>query len=345
MVKKMGVGIIGLGAGGELHLRACRKNPHLETVAVCDSIGEKARKVAEKYNIPYFYTNYTRMLKQDNIEIIIVASPDCFHAEQSIAALETGKHVIVEKPMTNNIADCEKIIQAVEKSQRKLIVNQICRFNPRFMEIKKRVDKGILGELFYVEADYRHNIENLIVKGWRGKKENYHTPFLGGGCHAIDLLRWIVGEISEVYAYGSKKCIPSRYYPFDDCMVSVLKFRSGVVGKSLATFGCKRPYFLNLFLYGTKGTFENDRIYQGKDEKDYVELGIPIDPAHPFEPLIDSFVDCILNDTNPLIDVYDGANTVAAAIAACESIELKKPVSPVVFRRYCNEKERREYKN
>jgi len=330
---KLKVGIIGLGAG-LAHLRACQKNLRLEVKAICDLNEAKLKEVSKEYQISKVYTDYRRMVDEESLDIVVVASPDRFHCEQSVYALKSGSNVIVEKPMTISLKGCEEMIKAVEETGKKLIVNQILRFNPRFKKIKELVERNVLGEIFYAEGDYIHNIKHLIVGKWRGEKENAHSPFLGGGCHAIDLLRWIVGEVKEISAYGSKKCIPEKDYPFPDCEVAILKFDNEAIGKYLGNFACQRPSFRNLMLYGTRATYlngvEKDIIYFDSELNHHIDINIPY-AGHPFEPMIDHFTDCLLNDKDVLINVYDGANTVSVALAGDESLIKGKAIKPIRF--------------
>jgi len=252
----------------------------------------------------------------------------------AVAALDAGKHVLVEKPMATTVEECGRMLEAEQGSGRKLAVNQVLRTDPRFVEAKRMADSGYLGEIFYCEADYIHNISRLIIGKWRGAAEHRHTPFIGGGCHMIDLLRWCVGEVAEIFAYGSHKCIPPQYYPFDDCNVSVLKVANGACGKFGATYGCQRPSVRNFMLYGTQATYvagtEYDTVTVSDDRNAAIRVEIPVQ-GHPFGPVIRGFAEAILNDTPAPIAGRDAANTIAVAAAGNLSIETGEPVKPERF--------------
>lgn len=309
------------------------EQPTTELVAVCDILEAPAREVGEECGIPW-YTDYEEMLAQDDVEMVFIATPDADHAPQTIAALESGMHVLCEKPMAISIDEVRAMLTAEEKSGCKLGVNQVLRTNPRFMEAKRLADSGYLGHLFYGEADYVHDISHLIRSGWRGERDQGHTPFVGGGCHMIDLLRWCMGEVVEIHAYGSKRCLSDEEYPFVDCAISVLKFESGACGKFGTTYACKRPSFRNLMLYGTEGTYmsgrEFDRVRLNDRLDDLIRLELPV-KGHPYGPVIRAFAQAIIDDTAPPISGRDVANTVAVALAGDESIATGESVRPERF--------------
>ncbi|HCA48188.1 MAG TPA: hypothetical protein DEP45_12800 [Armatimonadetes bacterium] len=309
------------------------EQPNTELVAVCDILEEPARTVGEEYGIPW-YTDYEEMLKQDDIEMVFIATPDAEHARQSIAALESGIHVLCEKPMAISIEEVRAMLAAEEKSGCKLGINQVLRTNPRMVEAKRLADSGYLGDLFFGEADYVHNISNLIRTGWRGRREQNHTPFIGGGCHMIDLLRWCMGEVVEIHAYGSKKCLTDEEYPFMDCAISVLKFESGACGKFGTTYGCQRPSFRNFMLYGTEGTYlsgrEFDRIRLNDSLDDIIKVELPV-KGHPYGPVIRDFAQAVIDDTAPPISGRDVANSVAISLAGDLSLATGEPQRPERF--------------
>lgn len=332
--RKLRCAVVGLSPRSPFgRARPVAEQPNTELVAVCDILEGPAREVGEEFGIPW-YTDYEKMLEQDDIEMVFIATPDAEHAPQSIAALEAGIHVLVEKPMAISIDEVRAMLAAQEKSGCKLGVNQVLRTNPRFVEAKRLADCGYLGEIFYCEADYVHNISHLILTGWRGEKRHNHTPFIGGGCHMIDLLRWCVGEVSEIFAYGSKKCLTEEQYPFEDCSVSVLKFDSGACGKFGVTYGCQRPSFRNFMLYGTRATYlsgrEFDRIRINDNPADLIRVDIPVQ-GHPYGPVIRDFAQAVIDDTEPPISGRDVANTIAVAIAGDQSLATGEPVRPERF--------------
>ncbi|MCE2441547.1 MAG: Gfo/Idh/MocA family oxidoreductase [Candidatus Latescibacteria bacterium] len=225
---------------------------------------------------------------------------------------ESRQHVICEKPLATTLEDCERIVRMADtKPSLKFMVGQSARFNPICKTIKRMYDEGELGEAFYAEADYLHNIGKRI-KDWWVDDRNPHFGLMGGGVHPIDLLRWIVGDIDEVFAISNHKVLAG--FPHDDAYLMNFRFENGCMGKMAAFLGCQRPYELNLAIYGTRGTAINDRLFLSKVEEleDFIRLPITILAEHPtFGEEMAHFVDCILNDKAPMIDVRDGAKSAA----------------------------------
>jgi len=332
--RKIGAAVVGLGPRGPFaRAKPVAEQPNTELVAVCDLLGDVARLVGEEMGVP-FYTDYEKLLAQDNVEMVFIATPDAEHAPQSIAALEAGIHVLCEKPMATSVDEARAMLAAQDKSGCKLGINQVLRTNPRFAEAKRMAESGFLGEIFYCEADYVHNISHLILTGWRGDRRHRHTPFIGGGCHMIDLLRWCVGEVVEIFAYGSHMCLTPEQYPFDDCSVSVLKFENGACGKFGATYACRRPAFHNFMLYGTERTYlsgrEFDRVRVNDSLSDIIKIDLPVQ-GHPYGPVIRDFAQAVIDDTEPPISGRDVANTIAVSIAGDESLATGRPVKPERF--------------
>ena len=120
------------------------------------------------------------------------------------------------------------------------------------------IDAGRIGELFFVESEYAHDY-STAARGWndwRVDSNRPREPYLGGGCHAVDLLRWIAGNPSEIMAYSNHKCLTD--WPVDDCTISMMKFPNNVIGKVFVSIGCKRDYTMRSVFYGTRGTIIAD---------------------------------------------------------------------------------------
>ncbi|MFH0796759.1 MAG: Gfo/Idh/MocA family oxidoreductase [Candidatus Omnitrophota bacterium] len=328
--EKLGVGVIGL-AMGKAHLEGYRQNPHTQIIGICDTDPERLAQVKEEYPAKVVVTDYKELLKNPEIDIISVASPDFSHAEQSITALEAGKDVLCEKPMTASVEEAREIIKAVKRTGRRFMVGQVCRYAPGFLLAKKMKDRGEIGDLFFVESEYAHDYRKVPgVGNWR--KDSRREPFLGGGCHAVDLLRWIAGDPQEVFAYANHKCLTD--WPVNDCAVAVYRFPNEVMGKVMVSIGCIRPYTMRSVFYGTEGTIICDNTssqIQLCSRKNFKEVpsfaSFPVEIAiHNVGAEIAEFVDCILNNQPVPTNELEGARTVIACLSAVESSRIGKPV-------------------
>jgi predicted dehydrogenase len=262
------------------------------------------------------------------IDIISVATPDYYHAEQAIAAMEAGKNVICEKPMTLNLEEARSIIRTARKTGQIFLTGHPTRFTPAFMLAKKMIKRGDIGELFMVESEYAHNYSNTGGKdNWRIDKRR--DPFIGGACHAVDLIRWITdADIEEAFAYGNHKCLTD--WPVNDAYMSLFKFKNDVIGKVMCSIGLVRPYTMRSVFYGTEGTIICDNMSKSmrissqknisKDEHvtEFSTVPVLVD-NHNVEGEVADLVDAILRNKPLKADAVEGAKTVAACVAAVES--------------------------
>ncbi|HPP07933.1 MAG TPA: Gfo/Idh/MocA family oxidoreductase [bacterium] len=328
----MKAGIIGLKMGRQ-HLSGYLQN-NIEVAGICDIDQTLLKNVQHQFNIHVATADYQELLAEKDIDIISVASPDYFHREHCCSALLAGKHVLCEKPLALNLEDCIEIIKAVRQSGKKFMIGQVCRFAPGFVLTKEIINSGEIGELFFVESEYAHDYSVAEGVGkWR--KDKRRKPFIGGGCHAVDLLRWITGDPVEVFAYSNHKCLVD--WPVDDATIAIYRFENDVMGKVFCSIGCIRPYTMRSVFYGTKGTIISDNTSDHillcstryfKRKANYNFAKIPVNIAHHnVAAEIRYFVDCILSDRRIETDEIEGTKTVASCLGAVISAEQHRPVN------------------
>ena len=342
-MKKLGAAVIGLKMGEE-HLAAYSIHPEVDVVAICDTDKELLEKVAKAYKIKTAVTDYKELLDRKDIDVVSVATPDHLHAEQSIAAMKNGKHVLCEKPMVPTMEECSQIIKTVEKTKMKFMIGQARRFYLYFNKtVKSILESGVLGELYYIESNYAHNYADVPgTGGWRKSTKIIREPFLGGACHAVDFVRWFAGDIDEAFAYSNHKCLPD--WPVDDCTIASFKFKNGMVGKVFLSIGCRMPYDYGWRICGTEGTImgdidqQNVKLYLHKIAGLGGFITLPTQQqeaivtmtgrrAHP--PIVaevNEFIDCVLGRKPLVMTAREGAKTVASCLAAIESARTGKPV-------------------
>lgn len=326
----LSVGVIGLRMGRS-HVAGYVQNPHTEVTVVCDVDADQAQAVAEEYGIPQAVTDYRELLGA-GVDVVSVATPDQLHAEHCIAALEAGCHVLCEKPMAQTVEECEQIVAAVDAAGKQFMIGQVCRFAPGFVLTKKLIDDGIIGRLFLAESEYAHDYTHVGgVGGWRKDPVRLREPFVGGACHAVDLVRWIAGDVAEVHAYANHFVLTD--WPVNDCTVANFKFESGVLGQVMCSIGCKRPYTMRSCFYGDEGTIISDntsptlQVYSTRYPTKLEFSTMPVNLAsHNVASEISQLVDCILTDKPVPTDVREGARTVATCRAAVDSAASGRPV-------------------
>ena len=337
MVKKdIGIGVIGIGMGANTLLINRDANSRLEVRGVCALPEARVKHFAEEWNLPFWTTDYRELSARDDIQVIAVYSPDPMHAEHASAALKAGKHVICTKPMCNRVEDAAEMVRLVDQTGLKFLVGQTMRFNPEFSGAKRMVDDGDLGEIIFAEAHYVHDARGFFpLTPWRLQAPQ--DLMYGGASHPIDLLRWFLGEVEEVHAYGRKGNLTPEY-PYEDNYLINLKLKSGVIARVLGAYGLVEPPMpmMGLSLYGSKASLMADftdqrdghiRVVFDKLEKH--PLAIMTFPAETEGALghgpgvvryLRHFEECLDQDREPSPSVRDGAKSVAVCSAAWDSI-------------------------
>lgn len=268
------VGIVSAGGAGLGHIRYFNSLPDVEVTTVFDPKPENLERALDggHWRTEKMFPHWTHykfstvnrvegMLDSD-LDIISVCSPDTTHVDYCVAALEAGKHVMCEKPMAPTFKDCMRIVAAVEKTGLGFAVMHQMRFIPLYQKAKAAIQAGEIGDIFYLEGDYIHNLRERGRKfdNWRYNEQLSHTPLMGGGCHFVDLFRWLTGdEMEEVQSYANNIAIPQ--YPCADCTVSVFRSRRGIISKIMASFGAELPHTHFLRVFGSMGTIWDNYLY------------------------------------------------------------------------------------
>ena len=328
---KLGVGVIGLGYAGAKHLRAYLDHPDAEVRMICSQHPDKVPPIAKERRLPHT-TDYRKLLADDKIEMVSVCTPDHLHTEPVLAALKAGKHVFCEKPLATSLDDCRRIVEAVDRSGVKFLTGQILRFAPLFRSLKKLYESGTIGKAVFAESDYLHDIR-FLLGGWRSDPASQWDLTLAGGCHPIDLLRWIVGDVEEVFARGNKLCLTDLPSPADNVLLS-LRFANGAIGKVQLTSGSPRPYALNFSIHGTKGTLVNNKLFTEQIDglQDFIPLPLPQESEFPYYGNeVAELISAIREDREPAVTALEGAHTVAVCLAGVESARKGQAIKVASF--------------
>lgn len=321
MMKKLRVGIIGLGVG-EQHIEGYRRHPACEVVSLCDFSDEKLSMASKRYPDLALTRTATDILCNPKINIVSIASYDNYHYKQIVAGIEHGKHLFIEKPICLYEEELHHIQHLLNLNPEiKISSNLILRMSPRFRNLRRGIQAGELGKLFYVEGDYNYGRIHKIHSGWRGQLD-YYSVVLGGAVHIVDLLLWLTGDrVTEVAAFGTNIASRGSSFKYDDMVVATVRFSSGMVGKVAANFGCVYPHFHNLTLYGTKATFINGldhaALYTSRDPQVAPEIIRDPYPGTGKGDLIYSFVESIVGGTPAEVSADDIFN----AMSVCFAIE------------------------
>lgn len=337
MSERIRMSVIGIGGFGWAHANGIIKNSSkCELVSVCDINEEMARQRGEEFGVKWC-TDYKEILSDESVDAVSVATPDFLHADIVCDALKAGKHVLCEKPLALNLDDCKKMISEAKKHDKIFMVGQICRYTPAFVKAKEIVDSGEIGELYFMESEYAHDYSHMPTDCWRTRPDRH--GIVGGGCHAVDLIRWFMGNPEEVFGYACHKVLPD--WPTDDCTIGIMKFSNGNIGKVFCSTGCKRDYTMRTVIYGTKGTIIVDNTSHtftlfkdevGDGQKIYgtdrhaVGLTIPVEVAnHNIGNEVSDFIDLINSDEEVVVNAIEGASTVSVCLSIVNSTKTGVP--------------------
>jgi len=330
-MKRLGAAIIGCGWVAEEYVKAFQKDQRSEVRTLVSRNRANAERYRDRYNLKCtIETDASKMLRQDDVDIVVVCTPHNVHTEYVVAAAEAGKHIIIEKPLALTPEDIHKQREAVRKNKVKTVVSFVLHWNPLLMTIDQLIEDKAFGDIFMVEVDYLHRIWDLK---WYGSREISGTALLTAGCHAVDALRWFArSEVEQVSAYQVQTDNPAEY----PGTISInVKFKDGKIGRSTTTFDAKMPYRFNIGIYGTEGTLRNNELFAPKlfpGQNDFTKIPCILPDSgdvthHPFQGEVSHFLDCIINNEQPFPDIEDAALTHAVCFAADLSAESGRPVS------------------
>lgn len=338
------VGMIGLGHNGLAHIEAHRRVGKSEVVALCDTNPARLKEASRRFGISRTCRSAEDLCARPDIDAVGIHTGDPFHVEPFLAAVRRGKHVLVEKPLANSPEQVEAMVAAARAADPnlKLAVGYILRFNPVFEAVHALCRAERLGQVYYMEGDYIHNLLYQAKQTDASTGVNWYLeqerPIVGGGSHPLDLLRWFSGaQVVEVSGYSNHVAFPAMRQ--DDCQVALFRFDSGAIAKVAALYAPRlgmAPYY-NLRVYGTRGTVERDQVALARDEEDVHPALQPVEAdriaGHPYDREIEDWLDAIREGRSPRCDLFDGANSTVATLIATEAMSAGKTLPVPVYRR------------
>jgi len=334
MKRQYRVGVLGLKMG-QLWAEAVAQHPDAELLAVYDKQVKLTTTLAGRLG-SHAALSEDDFFRQD-LDVVVVATPDHLHVPQSVRALAQGCHVICEKPMAPTVRDCRTMLAAVKRAKRMFMVGQVCRYTPAFKLAKTLLARGEIGDLVFIESEYYHNYLHAPgVANWRKDPKIRREGFIGGGCHAMDLIRWLAGcDPVETFCYMNHKLLPD--WPTCDTGVAVFKFRGDVIGKVFVSIGVKAGYSMRTVLHGTGGSIICDntsphlQLYAERDAVvakaagKYAQLPVEVNSHNVADELRD-FIACLKAGRHPPTDGWQGMQTVAFGEACLKSARTGRPV-------------------
>jgi predicted dehydrogenase len=332
--KKLGWAIVGLGSLAiNQILPAFAKCEKSRVVALVSGHPEKANKLAARYGVDpkaiYNYQNYDSLKNNPEVDIVYVVLPNSMHAEYTIRAHQAGKHVLSEKPMANTPADCQAMIDAARKADRRLMVAYRCRYEPFNQEMIRMAREQELGPTKVIVADHGFSIGDPTQ--WRLKKD-----LAGGGSmmdigiYSLQAARYITGEEPvEVSAMSYTTPGDVRFKEVEEATNFQLRFPSGVLANCTSSYGYSGQNRYRVI--ATKGWFELEPATSYTGLRMRVRKGNVTEERFPavrdhFALEMDHLSECVMGGKEPLTPGEEGLRDMKLIMAVYEAARSGKTV-------------------
>lgn len=306
------VAIIGLGDIGRAHVDAVQRAHSTRLAALVDIDPARLEAVRPIVDCPS-YESVEAMLAGSDVDMVMICTPDHLHVEPVRAACAAGKHVFLEKPIATTLDDVAAIEAAVSDAGVKFTVGHCLRFDPKYVEVKRRIDAGDLGEVVSVYA--RRQNRTVTPRRLGGRISS--VMFLG--VHDIDILNWYVGQAPvAVYAASANPVMRSYGFEIDDVTWTTIRYENGVIGVVESGWLLPEAYprtgHFALVAMGTRGLANLDEFDEGLSIANEQYAHIPL--VDRLTPQIEHFARAILDGREPLVTAADGRRAVEVALAA-----------------------------
>jgi len=338
------VGVIGLGMG-RCHVSDFARHPQVDVVAIADMDTERLTEIGDEHSIEQRYTDAGEMLAKESLDIVCIATPNNLHKPMTLAAFEAGAHVLCEKPMALNAEEAHEMLAAAKAAGKRLMINFSFRFTPQSQQLKREVESGILGDIYYARTEWlrRHFLPRF--GGWFGQKAlSGGGALIDLGVHRLDLALWLMGHPKPTWVMASTyDSIASELAAKQDCTFDVedlatamIKFDNGATLDLAASWvsHIKEAELMQTRLLGTKGGLVQRNRNEGYEFE--AELYVDRNGSHyDMRPHGDPpdgtnamahFADCIINGVPHTATGEEGLLVMEILDAIYASAEKGEPV-------------------
>ena len=305
--RKTGYAVIGLGRIADHFMRGVLNSTNSQITALVSGHRDKADRIAAQYNVPansiYNYENFDQIANNPAVDAVYVALPNSMHAEYTIRAAKAGKHVLCEKPMATNVADCERMIAACKAANVKLMIAYRCHYEPTNLRAVKIIRDGGIGKVQAIESSFGFD---MGPNEWRtNKKLAGGGPLYDVGIYSLNATRYLTGEEpSKLTAVASTIDHDGRFNEVEENVAWTTLFPSGIVASCSTSYGANTDGYFKV--YGSKGwlaldpgfNYDGVHMHGLVDGQEIDELNPSRDP-YQFTAQADHFSHCAQNNLEP----------------------------------------------
>ena len=317
-----GLGFIALNH----HLPSLKRMDDVEISGVVSRNIEHAKKVARDYGARP-YSSLEEAIEKEKPDIVVICTETFRHKGDALTSIEHGVNIFLEKPITLRLKDADDIINTAKKKGVKLMVGHVLRFWPEYVATKDMVDKGEIGNPVVARA-YRYvSFPPWSFKRWHKDLEKSGGVFVDLSIHDVDFLRWVLGEVEEVFARGATVYEDTTAPVY---MHALLKFKNGAIAYVDGSWLIPptHPFYTYLEIAGTRGLLVVDnlttaglRVYL----KDEVRCWTPV-PRDGYYLELRSFINSVKKDLEPAITGEEARKSLEVTLAALKSFKENRPV-------------------
>lgn len=331
-MKKLGVGVIGVGEMGKRHAENMRRHvPEAQLIAIADVSAARVKQVANELEVEHAYTSVEEMLERKDIHAVVIGTPDKFHASVIKAAAAAGKEILCEKPLAITLEDAQSALEAVARAGVRLQVGFMRRYDPAYAAARKRVEAGEIGAPVVFKSVGRDKDEPPLSAYQSGVNG---MLFYTNTIHDFDMARWLMqDEVTEVHSYTTSAIRP-ELAEYGDIVAGVvnLKFSEGGIGNIDSHAQALYAYDVRTEIIGSKGSVFVGTI-QGVPATFLTSAGgSAVLADHFLSRFADAylleardFIQTVLSGKAPRINGDDGLRALEIAMAAEKSHMSAQP--------------------
>ena len=320
---KFGCAVWGCGWVASGHIAAYLKNRDCEFIGLGSRRAESVQaKIAEfQLDNTTVYPDLEALLSDDRVDIVSICTPNDLHAKEEMMAAKAGKQIFLEKPAAISASELDELVKTIDEYRTKTVVGLVLRFNPLSIMQKRLISEGELGDILLTNVDYWFGRER---NGWMKEGKRSGGAFVLGGCHSVDLARFVLG--CDITAVRGEALQTGSWYDYPAVETAQVRFANGAKGVFSCTLAGCVPYTANLSIIGENGSIINDRFFlkRFKEQKDFFQIDTGAKKSgdvydHPFPAMVTHFVNCLKEGKDSKHNVASAVNSHKACFAICES--------------------------